>query len=398
MKKLSLVSLLLMFVSGVSNSAPKLMEGEYTFYDVSGINVLTSTYSGEIDVENKVGELQSLDPFFGADWTSHIVEVIVYDNEIGGVQHYSWDVTVQTWLDLNRFTVIQCYIESNQCDDVGGNAIFLGETVISHPVVMNQSGQFAIGTFVNWSIEEIPVLMTLQSESGELNPESTSFISFDGDADGLPGYAMVAQPFPGQTFSFSGFIGSKDGIFVSDLLVAGGSVQECTSENGSVISASANITVNNDMVESIEWFINDSIVGTGSNVASQIPLGEHQLSIVATATSGKTASLSSTITVRDTTSPELVVEFIDTKSNDSVNVIDRRGLTRLIASYNAVDLCDPSPAVDATGGFSISNQSFLPLKVLNDEIIMDVPELTVSAVATDASGNTVASSAKLVVQ
>ena len=399
MNKLSVVFIITMLVSSITYAASSVIEGEYTFYDAQGTKVLTSTYSGEIDVEAKTGSFKSLEPFIGANWVSNVVDIFVYDNSVGGDQFYSWNVTEQIWLDLTNFVVIQCYTGSDRCQNIDTvNAILIGENVISHPVVMSKPGQFVIGTLVTWTTNQIPVLMTLQSESGTLNVDSTVFTSFDGDSDGLPGYAMVANPFPSQTISFSGFIGSKDGIFASDLIIDGGNVQECTSVNGSVITASASITTNNDSIQSVEWFVNGEIVGTGSNVTSQIPLGEHQLSIVATATSGKSATLSSIITVRDTVSPVLVVEFIDTKSNDVVEVIDRNGLTRLIANYNAVDLCDPSPVVTATGGFTINNQSFLPLKVLNDQIIMNVPEVTISAVAVDESGNNNASSANLTIQ
>lgn len=366
---------------------------------MQGNNVFTSGYSGEIDLENETGVLQSNEPFYGADWTGVVQKIITYDEAIGGNQQYSWDVIKQVWFDPNNYNfIIECYKETSGCDIVSPAGFLVAEDTISHPFIMSQSGQFAIGSFITWSTNEIPVLITLESQSGELDPAATSFRSFDGDLDGVPGYAMIANPFPGQTIEFNGFIGSKDGIFVSDLLVLGGGEQECTSVDGIETSASANITVTNDAIDTVKWLLDGELIGNASNINLTLPLGVNQLTVIATAVSGKSATESISVTVRDTISPEIVVEFIDTKSSEVVEVIDRNGLTRLIASYKAIDTCDPLPTVNATGGFSIVNESYLPLKVLNDQIVMDVPDIKVSAVAVDASGNSKASSATLVVK
>lgn len=381
------------------NAAPALIEGDYTFYDFNGTAGFTGGYTGQIDIISQTGTLQSNEPFFGQNWTANIKKVFVYDEITGGEQHFSWDIVKQIWFDpISPNGIVECYIDGSNCDSLSPGAILLIEEIISHPFVMNAPGQFAIGTFVSWGINEIPNLMTLQSQSGVLDPASTTFEAFDGDLDGIPGYAMIAPPFPGQTIAFNGFIGVKEGIFISDLAVAGGEIHECTSVNGSNINASASVTVINDFIESIEWLLDGNIVGADSNVNLTASLGEHQLTINATALSGKTASASTSIIIRDTTPPEISVEYIDTKSNTVVNTIDRNGLTRLIASYAATDICDIAPTVTATGGFNIVDQSFLPLKVLNDEIIMDIPEIMISAIATDSSGNSKSSSATLMIK
>jgi len=401
MKKIYALLILSLLLPGVSYAAVSLIEGEFMFYDASGAHVefVDGGYSGEIDLASQTGTLQSASPFNGAFWSADITKVFVYDADVGGEQSFSWDVTKQVWFDpYSSAYILECYVEINGCDVVSPGAILLQEQIIPHPFMMNQPGQFAIATYVSWYTNVIPNLMTVQSQSGVLDPSSTTFVPFDGDLDGAPGYALLEPPFPGQTFAFSGVIGSKDGIFVSELLVSGGDTHECTSVDGANVSASANVTVNNDSIDSIEWTLDGAVVGAGPTVNLVAPLGGSELVVRATAVSGKTASKSTTIRVRDTTPPELTVKFIDTKSNEVVNAIDRNGLTRLIADYTATDTCDISPTVTATGGFNIANQSFLPLKVLNDEIIMDIPEIKISAVAIDSSSNSKSSSATLTVK
>lgn len=400
MKKLSklIYLLFLTLLSNTAISAPAAFEGEFIFYDASRLAVLNGGYTGEIDLANETGTMYSTENFNGVPWNANVAKMFVYDETVGGSQQFSWDVVQQIWYDLTNSQLIECYVDTNGCANVSPGSLLLGERTFSHPFTLTQPGQFAIGTFVNWSINVIPNLLTLQSVSGSLGSGSTVFESFDGDSDGAPGYAMVANPFPSQTFAFSGFIGSQDGIFVSDIVAVGGALHECTSVSGDMVSVSVDVSVTNDAVDTVNWMLNGSMIGSGTALDVVMPLGVNELTVVATAVSGLSATSQVTITVEDTAAPEVVVEFIDTQFDTAVSVINRNGLTRIKANYTATDVCDASPTITATGGFNIINDSFLPVKVLNDEIIIDIPEMKISATAMDSSNNSSSASASLFVQ
>lgn len=388
-----------MLVPTVSFAELSIIAGDYSVVGRPGDSGITGTYAGEIDIASQTGTLQSGEPLSGADWTANITQVFIYDDALGGEQSFSWDITTQTWFDIsNNGQVIVCYIENSSCDAISADpsGIFLGEATLSHPFTMNQPGQFAIGSFISWTINEIPTLMTLQSLSNTLDPTATTFISFDGDNNGIPGYAFIAGPFfSGTTFAFSGQIGKKEGIFASDILIDGGNLHECSSTEGTAITASSDVTVINDSIESIQWLLNDTAVATGASTNIFAPLGINTLTMLATATSGKTVRRSASVTIQDSIAPDVKVEFIDKHSQAVFSTIDREHLTNVVANFGATDVCDPQPIVNATGGFTIESDSQLPVTVHNDDIILNVHEITVSAVATDASGNNSSSSATL---
>ena len=102
------------FLLGVSNAAPSLMEGEFVFYDYYGDarSALSGSYSGEIDLTNQTGSLQSNQPFSGYNWTANITKIFVYDEAVGGDQSFSWDVSKQIWFDFGGY-IIECYVEGN---------------------------------------------------------------------------------------------------------------------------------------------------------------------------------------------------------------------------------------------------------------------------------------------
>ena len=315
-----------------------------------------------------------------------------------GVQNYSWDITKQTWFDSSTGLLSECYVEAGNCEvlRLNANMVLLGEQVVSYPFAMNQSGQFVVATFINWSTNVIPNLMTLQSLSATFG--SIEFESFDGDNDGVPGYAMLNPPFPGQTLSITGVIGLASGISVSDIAVEGGTLKECGATNGSNVSASVVITAGNDPIDSIQWLLNGAIVGSGEVVNTIAPLGQSELTVIATTVGGQVATSTVSVSVTDTTAPVVSVQFIDSSTGQVVTTVNQKSASKLVADYSVTDVCDASPAVVASGGFDIDNLTALPIRVFKSEVILDVAEIKVFVIATDSSGNNQLSSASLIIQ
>lgn len=392
------LSFLIFIVSSASYAESSAIDGDFSFHDTAGVLSITGTYSGDIDISNQSGTFTSTSAFLGSVWEANVQNVYVYDEVQRGVQNYSWDITKQTWFDSSTGLLSECYVEAGNCEvlRLNANMVLLGEQVVSYPFAMNQSGQFVVATFINWSTNVIPNLMTLQSLSATFG--SIEFESFDGDNDGVPGYAMLNPPFPGQTLSITGVIGLASGISVSDIAVEGGTLKECGATNGSNVSASVVITAGNDPIDSIQWLLNGAIVGSGEVVNTIAPLGQSELTVIATTVGGQVATSTVSVSVTDTTAPVVSVQFIDSSTGQVVTTVNQKSASKLVADYSVTDVCDASPAVVASGGFDIDNLTALPIRVFKSEVILDVAEIKVFVIATDSSGNNQLSSASLIIQ
>ena len=62
---------------------------------------------------------------------------------------------------------------------------------------------------------------------------------------------------------------------------------------------------------SIEWFINNERAGIGASINPFLTLGTHTVDVVATALTGESGDDTASITVRDTTAPDLEIGFLN---------------------------------------------------------------------------------------
>ena len=173
--------------------------------------------------------------------------------------------------------------------------------------------------------------------------------------------------------------------------LTGGNSHECTSFDGDVIEATANIiTTDTNDIAAVYWELDGTDAGSGNSTDVLTSLGDHTISVfVDTLASGSFQS-SESVTVSDHTSPELDIRFIDQRSGAEITEVAGNGKHFVTVRYDAIDVCDPVPTASGIA---------VPVHAIDDgdTIKIEKKELTtttlgtsavnVSADATDASGN-----------
>ncbi len=232
-----------------------------------------------------------------------------------------------------------------------------------------------MGTFMVWDVTSSP--------SGGL------YTTVDSDGDGIPGHAFVSGPFVGVSVYYDFLVGDPPpGVNVS-INVNGGLLQECSETGGSTVDLTAAVNlVGGAILGNIDWDIDGSSAGSGTTISPFLALGSHTIDVTATTTTGETDTSSITVTVHDTSPPDLAVGFVDQNGN---SVTSASSGTHLSASIVATDVCDPAPATSgaAVPVFEISDGDSIKLqsgKINTVELPTTAIEL--SATASDASGNT----------
>ncbi len=204
----------------------------------------------------------------------------------------------------------------------------------------------------------------------------------DGDGDGVDTVDIGADEF------FAGIA----------INVHGDSPQECTTSGGSNVSLSANVTLPpGDNVASIDWTLDGEPVGSGDSIDLFMPLGQH--TVKAIAVTGHSGSFvgSAAIEIVDTTAPSVSVGFVDRRSGETIDQIDRSCKQWVVVSYETTDICDSAPVATAVLGIPVENGDKLKIKGKRNALTLDANDISLSVTATDALGNVAHAEATLLI-
>ncbi len=173
--------------------------------------------------------------------------------------------------------------------------------------------------------------------------------------------------------------------------LVGGNTHECTSPDGGVIEANANIiTTDINDIASVNWTLDGADAGSGNAVNISTSLGEHTISVAVDTLASGMFDSSQPITVSDTTAPELDVLFIDRHTGEVITEVLGHRRHRVTVRYDVVDVCDPEATASGvavpvhtidSGDSIIINKRKLSTATLGTSAV------NVAADAIDASGN-----------
>ena len=183
--------------------------------------------------------------------------------------------------------------------------------------------------------------------------------------------------------------------------LVGGNSHECSSPDGGILEASANIiTTDINDIASVNWTLDGADAGSGNSVNISSPLGEHTISVFVDTLASGVFEGSEFVTVSDNTAPELDILFIDKHSGEQITEVTGHRRHLVTVRYNVVDTCDPEATASGVA---------VPVHTLEDgdAIIIKKKKLAtatlgtsavnVSAEAIDASGNRQQRSATLLI-
>jgi hypothetical protein len=263
-----------------------------------------------------------------------------------------------------------------------GNYSYPGVTPFN--VGPDQSGGFIT---TEWGVNTIPhaIVWDVSNHSGGQHLAAT-----DSDNDGAIGHTMISGPFPGISFIYELDIGNPSPMIDVNLNVAGGSLQECNSTGGNTVELSAQVQLlNGAELASINWSVDGNHAGSGASISPFLQLGTHSVSVTATGISGVSDTESTSVVIRDTTKPDLSIDFIDTRSSQSVSSIDDSSVSFVEIRLSSNDTCDSDVT---TGGvakpvFAIMGSEVIKIQGNNNTVEMPTTAIEVSASAVDDSGN-----------
>lgn len=161
---------------------------------------------------------------------------------------------------------------------------------------------------------------------------------------------------------------------------------ECASPAGTQVTFDASGSTDddsssgtNDDIQSFGWFEGTSLLGVGESLTATLPLGVHTITLRVTDTQGATDEDQTTVTVEDTTEPEVTASLTPRAPGPGFTV-----------GFSCSDACDASPTVDATvGGVPVSDGDVVSRRGGGRGPLL----LVVSC--TDASGNTASAEGRL---
>lgn len=232
-----------------------------------------------------------------------------------------------------------------------------------------------LGTFMVWDV----------SPTGTGNVYTTA----DSDGDGIPGHAFASGAFVGFNMVYDFYTGDPPPSVEVSINIPGGTTQECNTTDGSNVSLAATVNLGEGTsLGSIDWIIDGASAGSGATVSTFLALGSHSIEVTATATTGESGSAAATLTVQDTTPPDLDVAFLD---RAGAAVTAAPGGSRVTTQITATDICDPAPQ---TGGtltpvFAVADGDTIRVRSGRvNTVNLPVTALELTGNASDASGNT----------
>ena len=324
---------------------PVAVTGETSFYDPTGAPVMAQTpITGELDFDSNTASFSPF-MFFGSQFVTTSVELL------GEGTH-------------------------TRPADAG----LTGSETITVSVGPGQLGAYFV---FDWAINTLPTFMVWDINS---HPTGTSYTTIDSDGDGIPGHAFITGPFPGFTVAFDLLEGEPPPDIEVSIDAGRGTTRECAEHGGSSVTLNADVTlIGSAELGSIDWTIDGAPAGSGSSITPLLPVGTHTISVNASILSGASDTDSTSITVRDTTPPELHLAFLD---EGGQTVISTGAGTQVTASISASDICDPAPSTEgsATPVFEVADGDVIKIQ---SGKIKELPTTAIelSGTATDASGN-----------
>ncbi len=210
-----------------------------------------------------------------------------------------------------------------------------------------------------------------------------------GDPSGFGGVLIGAH--------LEGMVGNGNAVPRISLQVNGGQIQECSAHGGSPITMTATVTVpQGETLASLNWTIDGNPAGSGPQITPLVPVGTHTVRVEALTTTGHSAVATANVMVRDTISPTVTAAFIDQRTGQAVNQTSKNA--KLVIKAEAIDVCDPKPAVVSMAGLPVSNGELIKARVEQQRLIIDdATQITLSVTATDASGNSANGQASLAI-
>ena len=222
----------------------------------------------------------------------------------------------------------------------------------------------------------------------------------DTDGDGIPGTKIDNGTLAGSTLAYTLGSGAylPPSISISYFYAQGGSYQECRSHTGNDVtmrmsySIRGNASTNPDAaLKSIDWYLDGTLVSTGTSSTSDITvsLGNHNIKVVASLAGGASDSRTQYVNIVDRTSPTVEVTFTDTRSALEVDAIDESRMYFVNPVIVATDICDPAPQTNASAApvHEIFSDTVLSIQGNLGKITMPATGVEVKVVASDASGN-----------
>ncbi|WP_372521450.1 hypothetical protein [Sulfuricaulis sp.] len=102
------------------------------------------------------------------------------------------------------------------------------------------------------------------------------------------------------------------------------------------------------------------------------------------------------VTVRDTISPTVTAAFVDQRTGLVVSQASKNAMVIIKAA--AMNTCDPQPTVNSMVGLPVNDGEYIKVHVENQRLIIDdATQITLSVMATDASGNSATGHANLII-
>jgi hypothetical protein len=233
----------LVLQSNITNAAIFDFAGSFIFTDAAGdIKPADTNVTGQFNMSTGTGSFTSSQPFNGKIWSADVdvMYPAFVDDGMGGNAGYgtgdfSWTTeshTIQQWNDTNHtpgdFINTTCAIgvKIDVCGDLAAAGLLKKDwsvvspssfpaLVTTYDFHMDNLGQFAAGTFFDWSTSnDIPVLALLQVTSQGFDADGNFFMTVAGmEADGVTpgGIPMKTDPFPDQTAEFGGTMTCRAG-------------------------------------------------------------------------------------------------------------------------------------------------------------------------------------------
>jgi len=216
------------------------------------------------------------------------------------------------------------------------------------------------------------------------------FEPVDSDGDGVPGIQMISGPFPGLTFVYEFDTGEPAPSIDVDIDIQGGTSQQCNEADGKHVELVADIALKGGAeLASVDWSVDGNPAGSGLSVTPFLSLGAHSISVTATGVSGVSDTASTNLQIIDTIKPSLAIEFVDTRSGQTISSVEGEGVSFVEVRLNSTDSCDSN--VDVSGVAkpvtAIMGGEVFKIQGNNNNVDMPTTAIEVTATATDDSGN-----------
>jgi len=216
------------------------------------------------------------------------------------------------------------------------------------------------------------------------------FEPVDTDGDGIPGLPMISGPFIGLTFVYEFDVGEPSPGIEVEILVEGGTYQQCNDIGGNNVELTAAVDLTNGAeLASIDWTVDGNAAGSEASITPFLSLGMHSISVTATGVSGIYDTASTTIQVVDTVKPSLLIEFVDSSTGQAISSVDGARVTFVEVRLNGSDVCDSDVEVSGVANpvYDITGNKVIKIQGNNKGVDIPTTAIEVTATAIDDSGN-----------